>query len=260
MQTGICLFGAAAIRQHHDHKSEMVSQLLFGECARIVDGNKEWLQVKTVHDDYPGWVAKNQLHILDDDGFLQNGRHLVSTSSLTRITETTSGADFFISAGSSFYSDDGIIMTVNGKKFVYEGDLADAGMALTGYFRETKIPRYALLFLHTPYLWGGRSEFGIDCSGLTQVVYKMAGINISRDASKQAEKGEPIHLIHEALPGDLVFFDNEEGMITHAGIILENNRVIHAHGRVRIDLIDHQGIYDAEKQNYTHHLRLIKRF
>ncbi len=260
MGTGICINGTAAVRLHSDHKSEMVSQLLFGECVRIIDGNKEWLQVETLHDDYSGWVAKNQLHILGDDGFIQNVRHLVSTSSMNVIKETTSGAGFVISAGSSFYSDDGNIMTVNGKHFVFEGHLADAAMARSENDWTRKIPQYAMLFLHTPYLWGGRSEFGIDCSGLTQVVYKMAGISIPRDASMQAEKGEPIHLIHEALPGDLVFFDNEEEIITHVGIILEKNRVIHAHGRVRIDLIDHQGIYDTEKQIYSHRLRLIKRF
>ncbi len=259
MRTGICLNGTAAVRLHPDHKSEMVSHLLFGECVHIIDSNKEWLQVETLHDTYPGWVARNQLQILDDDTFNENRRHLVSASSMARIKETTSGAEFVISAGSSYYSEDGSIMTVNGKRFVFEGHLIDAEMAHSENDRVTKIPQYARLFLHSPYLWGGRSEFGIDCSGLTQVVYKMAGISIPRDASMQAEKGEPVHLIHEALPGDLVFFDNEEEVITHAGIVLQNNRVIHAHGRVRIDLIDHQGIYDAEKQTYSHRLRLIKR-
>lgn len=260
MRTGICLNSTAAVRAQPDHKSEMVNQLLFGECVSIVDGTKEWLQVEAMHDSYPGWVANNQLHILDDIGIVRNSKHLVNTSSMTRIHETTTGASFVISAGSSFFSDEGGIMSVNGKCFAFEGSTVDAGSVLAENDRKTKIPQYALLFLHTPYLWGGRSEFGIDCSGLTQVVYKMAGITIPRDASVQAKEGEHIHLIHEALPGDLVFFDNEEQIITHAGIILEKNSVIHAHGKVRIDLIDHMGIYNAEQEKYSHRLRLIKRY
>jgi cell wall-associated NlpC family hydrolase len=118
----------------------------------------------------------------------------------------------------------------------------------------------AYMYLHSPYLWGGRTPFGIDCSGFTQMVYKLAGIRLKRDASQQAEQGTLINLIDEARQGDLAFFDNEEGRIIHVGIMLPNNKIIHASGKVRIDSIDHHGIYNLETKKYTHNLRIIKRF
>jgi cell wall-associated NlpC family hydrolase len=117
----------------------------------------------------------------------------------------------------------------------------------------------ALRFINSPYIWGGRIPSGIDCSGLTQLVYKIHGIKIPRDSWQQSEIGETVSFITETRPGDLVFFDNEKGIITHVGIIFSAGLVIHASGRVRIDTIDHQGIFKKEIGGYSHHLRLIKR-
>jgi cell wall-associated NlpC family hydrolase len=118
----------------------------------------------------------------------------------------------------------------------------------------------AMFFMNAPYLWGGRSIFGIDCSGFTQMVFRQFGIRIKRDAWQQAEQGELVGFIQEARVGDLAFFDNEEGRITHVGIMLDNNRIIHASGKVRIDAIDPQGIFNKELNKYTHKLRIVKRF
>jgi len=108
-------------------------------------------------------------------------------------------------------------------------------------------------------MWGGRSPFGIDCSGLVQMVYKLSGIKLPRDANQQSTKGIPVNFLSEAVPGDLAFFDNEEGNIVHTGIILSNNRIIHSSGRVRVDSLDHEGIYNENLKQYTHKLRIIKR-
>jgi len=116
-----------------------------------------------------------------------------------------------------------------------------------------------MMYLNAPYLWGGRSPFGIDCSGFTQVIYKLNGFKLPRDASQQATIGETLSFIEESESGDLAFFDNEEGNIIHVGIMLENNNIIHASGKVRIDKIDHQGIFNSETNTYSHRLRLIKK-
>ena len=113
--------------------------------------------------------------------------------------------------------------------------------------------------LNVPYQWGGRSPMGMDCSGFTQVVFKILGKKLLRDAWQQAEQGVLVNFIEEIQPGDLVFFDNEEGRIIHVGIALANHKIIHASGCVRIDNLDHHGIYNTETRKYSHNLRIIKR-
>ena len=124
---------------------------------------------------------------------------------------------------------------------------------------ETAIEELATKYLNAPYLWGGRSIWGIDCSGFTQLVFKMLGIKIRRDAYQQADQGITLGFIEEAEPGDLAFFDNEDGKIIHVGILLGQGKIIHASGKVRIDRIDHQGIFNEETGKYSHKLRIIKR-
>jgi cell wall-associated NlpC family hydrolase len=117
----------------------------------------------------------------------------------------------------------------------------------------------AKFYLNAPYLWGGKSVFGIDCSGLSQMVFRQFGIKLRRDAYQQAEQGELVGFLQEAKAGDLAFFDNNEGRINHVGIMMDNERIIHASGKVRIDAIDNQGIFNRELNRYTHKLRIIKR-
>ncbi len=117
----------------------------------------------------------------------------------------------------------------------------------------------AARFLNCPYIWGGRIPSGIDCSGLTQLVYKIHGIAIPRDSWQQSEAGTVVSFLEEAENGDLLFFDNDKGKISHVGILMAQGLVIHASGRVRIDRLDHQGIYRDDLKRYTHKLRTIVR-
>ena len=132
------------------------------------------------------------------------------------------------------------------------------GFTTPGCVKKDKLVENALMYLNAPYLWGGRSPLGIDCSGFTQMVYRLQGVDLPRDAYQQAEVGTTLSFVEESEAGDLAFFDNNEERITHVGIILENNHIIHASGKVRIDRIDQQGIFKKELGTHTHKLRLIK--
>ena len=117
----------------------------------------------------------------------------------------------------------------------------------------------ALHYLNSPYMWGGKSPFGIDCSGFVQCVYQLHGVQLPRDAYLQAEHGETLGFIDESEAGDLAFFDDEEGKITHVGIIMSDYHIIHAFGQVRIDRLDQTGIFNNALNKHTHKLRVIKK-
>ncbi len=264
MNFGICLIAVAPLRREPNHQSEMVNQVLFGECMQIIGHQKDWYQVETLEDQYPGWIHKVQLTILTAEGFekiVKDKRH-VSKAAFSVATEERTGQpadqnkkqNLIISGGSSIYAGDDGSMCVAGKKFCFSDELICMEIK-----NRDAIPEFAKSFLSIPYIWGGRSAYGFDCSGFVQLVFKMAGFLIPRDAAAQANAGEQVHLLQESVPGDLVFFNNEEEIITHVGILLNNKLVIHAYGKVRIDHIDHQGIYNREQKKYSHHLRLIKR-
>ena len=256
MKQGICLLSVAALRAEPDSRSEMVSQLVFGDLFEVVDTQKDWLQIRMHYDHYLGWVSANQVHLLSDSDFsdLRESPLTISTDLIQLLEDRTHNTSFAIGAGSTFYFYERGSLSMAGKVFQYAGTVNKQFPA-----KPLQLTELALLFLNTPYLWGGRSPFGIDCSGFRQLVFKMGGMRIPRDASVQATQGDTVHLINEALPGDLLFFDNEEQQITHVGMLINEGHIIHAHGKVRVDLVDHNGIFSRDIRRYTHSLRLIKR-
>ncbi|MFN2394412.1 MAG: NlpC/P60 family protein [Bacteroidales bacterium] len=256
MQHGICLISVAPLRLSANDNSEMVSQVLFGEIMEIIETKPKWLYVRLLHDNYLGWISQGQVTSLSHDDFLNldKAAKWVNTDLVQVLENKSENASFLISGGSTFYDCEGGSFNLLGDEYLYHGN-----MNPIKEFDRDLLVNSAMMFLHCPYLWGGKSALGIDCSGLTQVVYKIAGKSILRDASQQATQGEMINLIHEALPGDLLFFDNEEEIINHVGILLDSEHILHAHQKVRIDKIDHQGIFNTDIKKYSHKLRLIKR-
>lgn len=234
------------MRAEASDKSEMVNQVLYGECFQIVEQQKKWSYIKLHHDHYEGWIDNKQLHTINQEQFqaLSNATPSLC-GELMEMIDTGSGW-LNIPLGSRV--DSACLM-----------DHAYQGETQTQNQNKDLLIESALMYLHAPYLWGGRSPFGIDCSGFTQMVYRLNGYQLLRDASQQATQGEALSFIEESEPGDLAFFDNDEGNIVHVGIMLADNHIIHAHGKVRIDLMDHTGIFNSDTQQHSHKLRVIKR-
>lgn len=255
MTHGICDQSIVAIRLEPSHRSEMVSQLLFGEFYEITEKQQDWCKIKHSFDNYEGWIPEIQVCPINimEYHHLASGHNFYSYDLVQLLLyENTL---FSVVLGSLLPWFNSKQCKIGLRTFSFEGN-AKMPLPIEG---SDSIVENAYMYLHAPYLWGGRSPFGIDCSGLTQMVYKLSGYKLKRDAAQQAEQGRIVNLLEEGIPGDLVFFDNEEGKITHTGILLEKNKIIHASGKVRIDSIDHHGIYHTELKKYTHNLRLIKR-
>ncbi|TSA29278.1 MAG: hydrolase Nlp/P60 [Bacteroidetes bacterium] len=267
MNFGINLQSIVPVRKEPLHTSEMTTQLLFGELLRIYQTKDSWHQVRLSWDNYEGWIPENQIQVIDEQEFLRllNAETPVVMDLVQLIANESQKTMFAIPLGSSLPGLEGQFFTVAGENFHFEGQVSDtSGVEEIEGPQEKKefyhnLVEDAMMYLHSPYHWGGRSPFGIDCSGLVQMVYRLRQIKLLRDASQQATQGEVVNLLDEAEPGDLAFFDDEEGTINHVGILADRFRVIHASGQVRIDAIDHQGIYDGKLEKYTHKLRLIKR-
>jgi hypothetical protein len=249
---GICNLAIIPLRCEPSDKSEIVSQLLFGEHFVIIEQLKQWYYIKMDFDGYEGWIDAKQCKLISETEYQQiNNEALVLNSDLIEYITGKSNLLMPIPLGSclSFLKN----KEINNQEFQFEG------ATITGIKNKNEIISTSFLYLNAPYLWGGKTPFGIDCSGFTQMVYKLNGYKLLRDASQQAKQGEALSFIEESEAGDLAFFDNDEGNITHVGIIMENNHIIHASGKVRIDRLDHLGIYNPEINKHTHKLRVIKK-
>ncbi|WP_459209641.1 C40 family peptidase [Aquimarina rhabdastrellae] len=247
MQYGICNLSIVALRLEPKDTSEMVSQVLYGEHFKVLEQRKKWSRIRLAFDKYEGWIDNKQyLEVTEEDykNFDKMSPQLVGD--LIDFVSTQDNQLIPIPLGAS-------LAPLTYLNHQYEGTI------ITGVQPKEQLIETAFLFLNAPYLWGGKTHFGLDCSGFTQMVYRLNGHKIKRDASQQATQGEALSFIEESEPGDLAFFDDDEGNIIHVGIIMQDHYIIHAHGKVRVDRIDHTGIFNAEKRTHTHKLRVIKR-
>lgn len=235
MDKGICMVTVAPVRAENSDKAEIVTEILFGESADILEVNKNWTRIRMHYDGYEGWMDTKQILPVRDEELARR--------KVTLITE-----DF------------ASVMMKDGKTLLSMGSEVEfpAVASRRSHDLRESIALTAREFLNVPYLWGGKSFFAVDCSGFTQLVYKIHEVKLPRDTSQQVEVGESLTFVEESRPGDLAFFENAEGKIIHVGIMLENQKIIHASGKVRIDTLDSTGIFNKELNKHTHKLRVIK--
>ncbi|MFN2429936.1 MAG: NlpC/P60 family protein [Cryomorphaceae bacterium] len=253
MKFGVNLLPLVPCRSEPSDKSEMVTQLLFGELYKVQDGNPRWILIEILDDGYTCWIDRKQHHQISKTEFER-----LKSATAKRVAEPTGllhcneGVPMCIPLGAPLPGIDAKgVLNIDGKKFRFNGSTLDVAYK--------DISAFSLKFLNAPYLWGGKSVMGIDCSGFIQLLFIAMGYQLPRDAYQQAEHGDDVAFAEESMAGDLAYFENDKGKITHVGMVTEPGKIIHASGRVRIDSFDHRGIYNADTETYTHRLRLIKR-
>lgn len=236
MSKAICSVSVAPVRRDPSEKVEMVTQMLFGESCDVLEEQKFWTRIRMHYDGYEGWIDVKQIRPVSEQ--------YIADRKVTTITENFS----------SVIMKDGRTLLSMGSEVEFPVVASRRSHDLRESIVET-----AREFLNIPYLWAGKSFFGVDCSGLVQLVYKIHNIKLPRDSHQQAEVGEALTFVEESLPGDIAFFENSEGKVVHVGIMMDHQQIIHASGKVRIDTLDSTGIFNRELNQHTHRLRFVKR-
>lgn len=251
MSYGLAKLSIIPVRAEGSDKAEIITQLLFGDHYEVLEEDEKWIRIRNHFDQYEGWICRKQLFEITGKEYDEMSlNHFPMCGSLTgQIIHNEENHDITKGAVLPFFHQGDVKIRSERAKFI--GEINQPGA--------DHLMEYAMSYLNTPYLWGGRSPFGIDCSGFAQITYKLSGYQLPRDAYQQAEHGFDVPFVEMSEPGDLAFFDNAEGRINHVGIVTEPGKIIHASGRVKIDLLDSQGIFDPQIKRYTHKLRMIRR-
>lgn len=258
MQPAICLLSVVPMRLEPSHRSEMVSQLLFGEYVTVGEEKDDFIAVKCAYDGYEGWVQANQLTLVTEE---QTGTTESYTGTFAAEVDVD-GRRCRVPFATPLYSDPlpGTAFHFGNRRLSFMVSDTPIWKVAENPFSEKALHKAIAVYLDAPYLWGGKSVWGTDCSGFVQQVFKLFGIKLLRDACLQAGQGKAVNHLEEAALGDLLFFQNEKGRVTHVGMLLQNRQIVHASGRVRIDEVNEKGIINGETGKQTHHLHSIRRF
>ena len=253
MQFGQCHLSVIPVRADHLDSAEMVTQVLLGEVFLVTAFHNQWRKIKLAHDGYEGWIDEKQMISISEEDFNEIQLEKKHSYAICQDAESQKRTIQLVKGS--------LLPYFNNQNFQIgqENFYIDSRPYYKENINREDISAIALEYLETPYLWGGRTPFGIDCSGFSQIVYKLAGISLKRDASQQVQQGKKVNLLY-AQTGDLAFFINENKKIHHVGILLADDKIIHAAGKVRIDSLDEKGIYNNQAGKYTHKLHSVNTY
>lgn len=256
LEKGICRLSAMPVRSSASDKAEMVTQLLFGEHYEVLETtpDRQWLKVRNHFDGYEGWISDQQYYPIAHEYFdqINNSDYKISLDICSGILFKKNYINILLGS---------VLPIATNELFKMEEHLAFNGesKSLSQKWGYEQLKEVAFKYLNAPYLWGGRSPFGIDCSGFTQMTFRICSYSLKRDTSEQVQQGTRVDRVSLAEPGDLVFFRNAHSGAAHVGILLNDNKVIHASGKVRTDLFTEDGIFNEESNRLTHQLTAIRR-
>lgn len=247
MTYGIANLSIISLRIEPCDTTELISQVLYGDIFKVIEKRKKWSKIRLDFDRCEGWIDNNQYLEITEVDYHSLGQIAPTLSAdLIEFIQDANNQLLTIPLGSSLSS-------LNFMNHSFDGN------CISGIKPKDNLINTAFLYRNAPFLRGGKTPFGIDAPGFTQMVYKLNGYSLYRTVDQQAKQGEALSFIEESEPGDLAFFDNADGQIIHVGIIMSDNYIIHSHGKVRIDRLDHSGIYNVDKKLHTHKLRVIKK-
>lgn len=260
MNHGICALSAVPVRAEPTDRAELVTELLFGECYTVLQAQGSWLRMEAAADKYLGWIDAKQHRPVSATYFAAWGAqdHPRVLDVVQVVSTATTRQPITLGCRLPFF--DGMTLKMgDDNSLFYNGQATNPTQPSSPERQLALLRKLGQQFMAAPYVWGGKNIFGLDCSGLMQTLFGLIGMALPRDAKQQIVLGEPVDFVTQARPGDLAFFDNADGAIVHVGVVLDDGMILHAHGQVRLDPLDHHGIFNRDRQKYSHKLRLIKR-
>ena len=252
---GISLHSIGPIRAEAREGAEQNTQMLFGEVCEILEEQPRWVRIRLESDGQEGWADAKMICPMKAEEYTMHKEALKTAAMVVMpmayAVSENNGQTIPLTAGTRLpkYQDGRF-------EVLGVGFRIDPSMVIMQPLKmnQQNLLQAVRFFLNVPYLWGGKNAMGMDCSGFTQVIMSLFGKQLLRNASEQVTQGSPVSSLSEAKAGDLVFFDHKDGKISHVGIVIDSERVIHCSGRVKVEKLDETGIYNIEQGGYSHHL------